>query len=107
MPVIDTTVRGLMDTWCFKTATRQTRGSPVHRWYWQLSSGPSPLLTSIVLFETLEDCVADAQANGFRGALYLPEILSYPAVLTWSEGAPLEALLPMSATRSGQQAAWS
>jgi hypothetical protein len=94
-----------METWCFKTATRQTRGSSAHQWYWQLNSGPTPLLTSIRLFETLEDCVADAQDNGFRGALHVPEILSYPAVLTWSEGAPLEAARPMPATRSGQQAA--
>jgi hypothetical protein len=94
-----------MSTWCFKTATRQTRESSTHQWYWQLNAGHSPLLTSIRLFPTLDDCVADAQENGFRGALHVPEIVTYPAVLTWTEGAPLEIARQQSSDDSGQQAA--
>ena len=31
----------------------------------------------------------NAQERGFRGALHVPVDLTYPAVLTWTEGAPL------------------
>ena len=93
-----------MAKWWFKTAARHTRYSCTHHWYWQLDTDHS-LLTSIKLFGTLDECVADAQANGFRGTLYMPEYLTFPAVLTWEEGAPLVYRRPAATGQSAQQAA--
>ena len=93
-----------MATWCFKTAARYTRYSFTHHWYWQLDTHHSLLLTSMKLFRSLEECVADAQANGFPGALEVPENLIFPAVLTWEEGAPLAVRRAASAP-SAQQVA--
>ena len=82
-----------MATWCFKTATRQTRGAQAQQWYWQLDEGYSFLLTSLRLFPSLEECVLDAREKGFEGALHVPSVLSYPVTLTWTEGRPLETRL--------------
>ena len=96
-----------MTTWCFKTAARYTRYSSTHQWYWQLDEGHSFLLTSMRLFPSLEECVLDAQAKGFEGALHVPPMLSYPVTLTWSEGAPLETRIGGATTgdKSGRRVA--
>ena len=94
-----------MAKWCFKTAARHTRYSCTHQWYWQLDTDHSLLLTSIKLFGTLDECIADAQANGFRGALYVPGNLTFPAVLTWEEGARVARRRPAATGQSAQQAA--
>jgi hypothetical protein len=93
-----------MATWCFKTAMRHTRETHTYQWYWQLDTDNSVLLTSMRLFDTLEECVANAQERGFRGALQVPVDLTYPAVLTWTEGAPLRGS-GRSPTSGGRQVA--
>jgi hypothetical protein len=96
-----------MAKWCFKTAARHTRISATQQWYWQLDAGHSLLLTSLRLFPSLEECVIDAQEKGFRGALHVPAMLSYPVTLTWTEGAPLETRLGSSPVgdKSGRRVA--
>jgi hypothetical protein len=95
-----------METWCFKTATRHTRESETHQWYWQLDAGNSFLLTSMRLFPSLEECVLDAREKGFDGALHVPSMLSYPVTLTWTEGAPLETRIgAANGDKSGRRVA--
>jgi hypothetical protein len=97
-----------MATWCFKTVMRHTRETETQQWYWQLDEGRSFLLTSMRLFPSLEECVVDAQAKGFQGALHVPPMLSYPVTLTWSEGAPLETRIGGAAAggdKSGRRVA--
>ena len=81
-----------MAAWSFKTATRQTRDSLAHQWYWQIDAQYA-LLTSTRLFATLEDCVADAQKNGFRGAIDQDSVHVHPAVITTLEADGVEALV--------------
>ena len=69
-----------MAAWCFKTATRQARYSSA-QWYWQIDAQHA-LLTSTRLFATLEECVADAQKNGFRGTIDRDSARTPPAVIT-------------------------
>ena len=95
-----------METWSFKTATRHTRDSHTHQWYWQLDAGNSFLLTSMRLFPSLEECVLDARQKGFNGALHVPTTISYPVTLTWTEGAPLETRIGASnGDKSGRRVA--
>ena len=86
-----------MATWCFKTAARHTRDTQTQQWYWQLDEGYSFLLTSMRLFPSLEECVRDAQAKGFQGALHVPPLLTYPVTLgkgkrLFGDGTPAGAL---------------
>lgn len=74
-----------MATWCFKTAALNERTSSRHLWYWQVDTESALLLTAIKLFASLEECVADARAHGFKGMLQLPAELSHPASLTWND----------------------
>ena len=70
-----------MPTWCFKTASRHTRDSHTHQWYWQIEAEHALSPTSIRLFPTIEECVADARENGFVGEVGLPDALSHPAMI--------------------------
>jgi hypothetical protein len=89
-----------MATWCFKTAALNERNSSRYLWYWQIDSQDTLLFTGIKLYPTLEECVADAREQGFRGNLTLPSALSHPAIVTWSEDAE-----GISTTRIDQRAA--
>ena len=89
-----------MAVWCFKTAALNERNSSRHLWYWQIDTDDTLLLTAIRLFGTLEECVADARGQGFRGQLTLPAAVSHPAVITWSEDGD-----GVSTTRINQRAA--
>ena len=86
-----------MAAWSFKTATRQTRDSLAHQWYWQIDAQHA-LLTSTRLFATLEDCVADAQKNGFRGAVDRDSVHAHPTVITTGETDDVEALVRRAQT---------
>ena len=81
-----------MAAWSFKTATRQTRDSLAHQWYWQIDAQHA-LLTSTRLFATLEDCVADAQKNGFRGSVDQDSVHTHPAVIMAGEADGVESLV--------------
>ena len=82
-----------MAAWSFKTATRQTRDSFAHQWYWQIDAQHA-LLTSTRLFATLQECVADAQKNGFRGAVDPDSVRTHPAAIMAGEADGVEALVP-------------
>ena len=76
-----------MPSWCFKTATRSTRESVVHRWYWQIDTQHTLIaVTSTKLFETIDACIADARDNGFRGEVDVPDAITLPAMITCEEG---------------------
>ena len=76
-----------MPTWCFKTATRSTRESVVHRWYWQIDTQHTLIaITSPKLFETIEACIENARENGFRGEVEMPDVITLPAMITCEEG---------------------
>lgn len=70
-----------MAAWCFKTATRQSRYTATHQWYWQIDAQHA-LLTSMRLFATLAECVDDARKNGFRGAIDRDSGHAHPSVIT-------------------------
>ena len=89
-----------MATWCFKTAALNERNSSRYLWYWQIDTQDALLFTAIKLFPTLEDCVADARYQGFAGQLTLPQAVSHPAVITWTDDGD-----GISTTRIDQQAA--
>lgn len=76
-----------MATWCFKTAALNERSSLRHLWYWQVDTQSTLLLTAIKLFASLEECVADARAHGFKGVLQVSAEVLHPATLTWSDEA--------------------
>jgi hypothetical protein len=89
-----------MATWSFKTAALNERNSSRHLWYWQIDSQDTLLFTGIKLFATLDECVADARDQGFRGYLTVPAGVAHPAIITWSEDAE-----GVSTTRIDQRAA--
>jgi hypothetical protein len=74
-----------MATWCFKTAALNTRRSSDYFWYWQVDTAHTLLLTALKLFPTLEECVADACRNGFRGTVQMTEGLGHPAIIKWAD----------------------
>lgn len=76
-----------MATWCFKTAALNARNSARHLWYWQIDSDTTVVFTGIRLFATLDECVADARTQGFRGVLNVPDDIGHPAVVTCTEDA--------------------
>ena len=89
-----------MATWCFKTAALNERNSSRYLWYWQIDTHDALLFTAIKLFSTLDECVADARDQGFRGQLAVPHGVAHPALITWTEDAH-----GASTTRIGQRAA--
>ena len=91
-----------MPAWCFKTAVRSTRGSVGHQWYWQIDTQHTLIaVTSPKLFGTIEECIADARENGFRGAVDIPETMSLPAMITCEEGDYVHAIVQRSVTARG------
>lgn len=76
-----------MPTWCFKTAARRTRDSSTNQWYWQIDTQHTLIaITSIRLFPSIEECIADARDSGFRGEVEIPETFSHPANIVCQEG---------------------
>jgi len=77
-----------MPTWCFKAALpRHARDSAAMRWYWQIdTSNPLIAVTSPKLFPTLDTCIANARANGFRGEVELPARIGGDTVINCEQG---------------------
>ena len=72
-----------MPTWCFKSALQRTRHTSTQRWYWQIDTQDTLLaITSKQLFSTLEECIADARAYGFRGDVEPSEGGDHPALIS-------------------------
>jgi hypothetical protein len=91
-----------MPTWCFKTATRQIRASVVHHWYWQIDTQHTLIaITSNRLFDTIEECIADARDSGFRGEVEVPGAISHPAMITCEEGDYVHAIVQRSVSARG------
>ena len=94
-----------MPIWCFKSVEQRTHAASTHQWYWQIDTQHTLIaITSTQLFPTLEDCVANARENGFRGEVELPEkALSHPVVLRCEEGDYVHEIVQRS-WRDRQQA---
>ena len=86
-----------MPTWCFKSALQRTRYSSTQRWYWQIDTQDTLIaITSKRLFPTLDACIEDARAYGFKGTVDLPQGMAHPAVITCEEGNYLHATVQRS-----------
>ena len=91
-----------MPTWCFKTATRSTRAAVAHQWYWTIDTQHTLIaITSTRLFQTIEECIADARQNGFRGEVEIPDSISLPAMITCEEGDYVHAIVQRSVSARG------
>lgn len=86
-----------MPTWCFKSAAHHTRSESTNQWYWQIDTQHTLIaITSKRLFPTIEECIADARENGFRGEVDMPDELSHPAFITCPEGDYVHAIVRRS-----------
>ena len=87
-----------MPIWCFKSVEQRTHGESIPQWYWQIDTQHTLIaITSTRLFPTLEECIANARENGFRGEVDTSdETLSHPAVLTCEEGDYVHAIVQRS-----------
>ena len=54
-------------TWVFRPASRNDGQSTAQLWRWHASHADGRTTSSVLLFETLADCVRDAQQHGFSG----------------------------------------
>jgi hypothetical protein len=71
-----------MPTWCFKTADPPSDPSSPPQWYWQIETDAAPIaILSSRVFASLDECVAHARENGFRGDVDVPRTMTYPAVI--------------------------
>ena len=76
-----------MPTWCFKSALQRTRHTSTQRWYWQIDTQDTLVaITSKQLFSTLDECVENARAYGFKGDVDVLEDRTHPALITCEEG---------------------
>jgi len=86
-----------MPTWCFKSAAQHTRSEATNQWYWQIDTQHTLIaITSKRLFPTIEECIADARENGFRGEVDMPDEISHPAFITCPEGDYVHAIVQRS-----------
>ena len=86
-----------MPTWCFKSALQRTRLTSTQRWYWQIDTQDTLVaITSKQLFSTLEECIEDARAHGFKGEVGRSEDMPHPALITCEEGDYLHAIVQRS-----------
>ena len=86
-----------MPTWCFKAAERHTRESSTHHWYWQIDTQHALIaITSTRLFPSIEECIADARDNGFRGEVEIPDNLHSASVISCEEGDYVHAIVQQS-----------
>ena len=54
-------------TWRFRSVCHEDAGATAHLWKWEVSIGQTRLGESHRLFNTLIECVSDAQQCGFTG----------------------------------------
>ena len=86
-----------MATWCFKSALQRTRLTSMQRWYWQIDTQNTLIaVTSKQLFSTIDECIENARAYGFKGEVDLPEDMTHPAFLTCEQGDYLHAVVQRS-----------
>ena len=91
-----------MPTWCFKSVEQRTQDSSTHQWYWQIDTQHTLIaITSKRLFQTIEECIADARESGFRGEVDVPGDLSLPAMITCEEGDYVHAIVQKSVSERG------
>jgi hypothetical protein len=53
--------------WVFRPACRSDARSTAQLWTWHVRRADGGTTSSVLLFDTLSDCVRDAQRNGFDG----------------------------------------
>ena len=53
--------------WVFRPASHNDGQSTAQLWSWHASLADGRTTSSVLLFETLSDCVRDAQQHGFTG----------------------------------------
>ena len=95
-----------MPTWCFKATASRSRPPSTHQWYWQIDTSHALIaITSTRLFDSIEDCVADARDNGFLGAVELPATLDDTSVITCEEGDYVHAIVRRSLQGRGNRPA--
>ena len=83
-----------MPTWCFKAAARRVRDSATLQWYWQIDTNHSLIaISSKQMFDTIQECVANARENGFRGEAAIPAALDASTVITCEEGNYVHAIV--------------
>jgi len=86
-----------MPTWCFKAAARRTPEPSAPQWYWQIDTNHTMIaITSTRLFDSIEECIADARDNGFRGEVEIPATLDASSVITCEEGGYVHAIVQRS-----------
>lgn len=86
-----------MPTWCFKTAEQGADVPAAHQWYWQIETEETPIaILSSRFFASLDECIAHARENGFRGDVDVPATLTYPATIRCGEDECLPYLLNRS-----------
>ena len=92
-----------MPSWCFKSAAQTTRISSSNQWYWQIDTQNMDIaITSPRLFASIEECIADARGNGFRGEVDVPDEVSHPALITCEEGDYVHGIVERSWTQRHQ-----
>lgn len=72
-----------MATWSFKTLAHSTGDeTPGNMWYWRHETGLPLAPASTELFQTLDECAADARNNGFRGTVVpMGDSLCHPIMM--------------------------
>ena len=95
-----------MPTWCFKAAMpRHARDTSAMRWYWQIDTDAQIAVTSPKLFATLEECVANARENGFRGVVEMPERIGGDTVINCEAGDYVHGVVQQSLRNRAEHAA--
>lgn len=94
-----------MPTWCFKSTTQYSCDpvSSPHYWYWQIDTQHALIaITSPRLFATIDECVADARVNGFRGEVDIPDDIDHPALVVCEEGLYVHGVVQRSVSQRSQ-----
>lgn len=84
-----------MPTWCFKAAARRTREiATTLQWYWQIDTNHALIaISSKQMFDTIQECIANARENGFRGEVTIPAVIDDTTVITCEEGNYVHAIV--------------
>ena len=86
-----------MPAWCFKAAAARTREASAPLWYWQIDTNHAMIsITSTELFDTVEDCIANAREHGFIGQVEIPARLDESSVITCETGNYVHAIVRRS-----------
>ena len=95
-----------MPTWCFKAAARLERESAAPAWYWQIDTNHSMIsIASTQLFDSLDECIANARENGFIGDVEIPDALDASSVITCEQGHHVHAIVRRSVQGRANRAA--